>query len=119
MCGPSEYAQPPYFYLPSVGVVTTDVLGIGKASAQSSSTDSTDDNDDDIYIYTHIYVCMCLVFLYICIFKYVTGWLSYKNFKLNSSRSFLPAPIIRKKKQSKRKRKQFMNIVLFIQVGPT
>ena len=26
MCGLLEYAQPPYFYLPSVGVATTDVL---------------------------------------------------------------------------------------------
>ena len=47
MCGPLEYAQPPYFYLPSVGVVTTDVLSNRKASAQGLSTDSTDDNDDD------------------------------------------------------------------------
>ena len=49
MCGLSEYAQPPYFYLLSVGVVTTDILSNRKASAQGSSTDLTDDYDDDYY----------------------------------------------------------------------
>ena len=47
MFGPSEYAQSPYFPLPSVGVVTTDSLRNRKASTRGSSTDSTDDDDDD------------------------------------------------------------------------
>ena len=47
MCGPSEYAQQPYFYLPSVGVVTTDILGNRKASAWVLSADLTDDHDHD------------------------------------------------------------------------
>ena len=45
MCGPSEYAQPPYFYLPSVGVATTDALRNRKASAWGSSTDSPHDDE--------------------------------------------------------------------------
>ena len=48
MCGPSEYAQPPYFYLLSVGVVTTGILSNRKGSARGSSTGSTDDDDDDV-----------------------------------------------------------------------
>ena len=47
MCGPLEYAQPPYFYLPSVGVVTTDILSNRKASAWGLSADLTNDDDDD------------------------------------------------------------------------
>ena len=47
MCGPSEYAKPRYFYLPSVGVATTNVLSNRKASAGGSSADSTDEDDDD------------------------------------------------------------------------
>ena len=49
MCGPLEYAQPPYFYLPSVGVVTTDVLSKGKPrldlakESLGPSIDSTND----------------------------------------------------------------------------
>ena len=43
----SEYAQPPYFYLLSVGVVITDTLSSWKASADGSSTDLPDDDDDD------------------------------------------------------------------------
>ena len=55
MCGPSEYAQPPYFYLQSVGSATTDILSTEKPrfnlvkESLGSSIDSTND-DDDMYI---------------------------------------------------------------------
>ena len=69
-CGPSEYAQPPYFYLPSVGVVTTDVLSKEKPrldlvkESLGSCVDSTN-NDDDIenvrvHIITPVYHRMSL-----------------------------------------------------------
>ena len=54
MCEPSEYAQPPYFYLPSVGVVTTDVLSKEKPRLDLTkeslglSIDSTNDDDGDM-----------------------------------------------------------------------
>ena len=59
MCGPLEYAQPPYFYLLAVGVVTTNILSNRKASAQGSSTDSIDDNDDILNLIIYPFYIKC------------------------------------------------------------
>ena len=55
MCGTLEYAQPPYFYLPSVGVATTDILSNWKASAWGLSTDLSDDDDNELHYANKIY----------------------------------------------------------------
>ena len=54
MCDLSEYAQPPFFYLLSVGVVTTDILSNRNTSIQGLSTDLTDDDDDGVDDITNI-----------------------------------------------------------------
>ena len=59
MCRPSEYAQLPYFYLPSVGVVTSDVLSKEKPRLNlvkeklGLSVDLTNDDDDMYSTFSH------------------------------------------------------------------
>ena len=61
MCGLSEYAQPPYLYPPSVGVVTNDVLSNRKV--QGLGTDLTDDDDDMAYTIYGNHICILKSFI--------------------------------------------------------